>query len=186
MADDLTAAEHPDGLALELVRTGEGSPENRAHVDACATCRAVLAGRAGLANELRAASPTPIEIPAEIDGRILWSARKRALEIRRGRRWRRVSVRPGWAVAAMALLAFGVAALWWQGPLATPSAPPQRIARADIDGDGRIDMIDALRLARAVRRGGALDPAWDVNGDGTVDHRDTDAVAMRAVAIEGA
>jgi hypothetical protein len=60
------------------------------------------------------------------------------------------------------------------------------MATADIDGNGNVDMVDALRLARAVKRGGALDAGWDVNGDGRVDRHDTDAVAMRAVAIGGA
>jgi anti-sigma factor RsiW len=185
MASDPTPTDHLDSLALDLVRTGEGSPADTVHLEGCAECREALAEIEAIAGRFRPRFPAPVDVPAEIEQRILWNARKRALELRRTP-VRRVLLQPGWAVAAVVVLAFGVATFWRQAILAPSSAPPQRIARADIDGDGNVDMIDALRLARAVRGGGSLDPAWDVNGDGHVDELDTDAVAMRAVSIGGA
>jgi hypothetical protein len=51
-------------------------------------------------------------------------------------------------------------------------------------------MVDAFVLARAIaaeeRQTGKLSALWDVTGDGAVDGGDVDAVAMRAVRLEGA
>lgn len=73
-------------------------------------------------------------------------------------------------------------------PLALADSAGERI-RGDVDGSGGVDIVDAFVLARAVaevegERG--LGPLWDVTGDGVVDEGDVDAVAMRAVRLEGA
>lgn len=184
MANQPTNSGHPDAVAIDLLRTGEGSAADKAHLEGCPRCRQVLAELKVLAVELRGAQGTPIQIPDEVDRRVSWNARKRAAEIRRLDR--RISPRYGWAAAAAVLLALGGLGLWQRGILAPVSAPSVRIAQGDIDADGRVDMVDALTLARVVERGGSLDPAWDVNGDGHVDGSDAAAVARRAVAIEGA
>ena len=56
----------------------------------------------------------------------------------------------------------------------------------DVDGSGRVDMLDALLLARRVDAGsaGAAKDA-DVNGDGVVDRADVNAVAALAVRLPG-
>lgn len=95
------------------------------------------------------------------------------------------------SIAAVLVAAIGLA--MWLSPAATqtpPSAPPPRpLASAqfappeDIDGDGRIDIRDALVIARALAAGEPGSPRWDVTSDGLIDTRDIDAVAMAAVSL---
>jgi hypothetical protein len=82
------------------------------------------------------------------------------------------------AVAAAVAIAFIVQA--------TLLHPAVHLAKGDINGNGRIDMLDAYVLAKRVASGGKLDPAWDVNGDGMVDQKDVDWIASAAVSIEPA
>ena len=84
--------------------------------------------------------------------------------------------------AAAAAIVF---AMMWMEP---PSRPRPGIAqlavsREDIDGNGRIDILDAFTLARRLDTAAALQPEWDVTGDGRVDAADVDAIAMAAVRL---
>jgi hypothetical protein len=56
---------------------------------------------------------------------------------------------------------------------------------ADINQDGRVDILDAYILAQKIQRHEALDPAWDLNGDGVVDQKDVDLIAGIAVQTAG-
>lgn len=58
-------------------------------------------------------------------------------------------------------------------------APP----REDFDRNGRVDILDAFGLARRLEGAAAPGPEWDLNGDGVVDRRDVDVMAMAAVRI---
>ena len=53
----------------------------------------------------------------------------------------------------------------------------------DIDRDGSVNILDALRLAQQLPTGQELSTQWDFNGDGTIDRRDVDIVAFRAVRL---
>lgn len=57
--------------------------------------------------------------------------------------------------------------------------------RGDVDGSGQVDILDAYILALRVERKADSNPAWDMDGDGSVDRDDADAVAKIAVSIEG-
>jgi hypothetical protein len=63
--------------------------------------------------------------------------------------------------------------------------PPPRLAHAveDVNGDGVVDIRDALALQRSLDDG--LTKGHDVNHDGVTDRRDVDAVAMLAVRLDG-
>jgi hypothetical protein len=52
----------------------------------------------------------------------------------------------------------------------------------DLNGDGKVDMLDALIEAERVKAGAGQ--GIDFNGDGRVDSRDVDAIAMSAVRLE--
>lgn len=160
---------HPDLTDIDALRLGHGRDEDAAHVRDCAECRQVLADLEGLGSDLKAAQ-AKLAVPDEVDQRLLWLARKRALAIRRTpRRW----MRRGWAVAAAAIVVIGISSLLSQRldqpqqsfEVAAPAPPSVR----DVDGDGRVDILDAFALARA---GG--DPA------------EVESLAQRAVAIGGA
>jgi hypothetical protein len=60
---------------------------------------------------------------------------------------------------------------------------PASVAREDIDRNGHVDILDAFALARKLKAGGAMGVAYDVNGDGTIDQRDIDWIAARAVQL---
>ena len=54
---------------------------------------------------------------------------------------------------------------------------------ADIDGSGRVDILDAFALARHLKRGRLVEADLDINQDGRLDRVDVDAVAMAAVRL---
>ncbi len=97
----------------------------------------------------------------------------RALPILTRRRWAR---RMQWTAPCAAAAAIGL--MVWLGW--SPARMP-RLAR-DIDGNGRVDILDALVLARRVDAGDTSGE-WDVNGDGVVDTRDADCVARSVVTL---
>jgi len=117
-------------------------------------------------------------VPA-VDQKIL--NRARAHFARRGKL--RLLLEVG-AVAAMLLFVVGVAF-----SLLTPHDLHMRQARqmaarggGDVNGDGVVDIRDALLLARELDAGTAK--GCDLNHDGVTDHKDVDAIAMMAVRLQ--
>lgn len=88
---------------------------------------------------------------------------------------------PGDATPAAA--AADTAALATEATLPPPDAAP-RPRRGDVNGDGRVDILDAFVLAKAVEAGAAAGE-WDLSGDGRVDRADVERVARAAVAVRG-
>jgi hypothetical protein len=58
-----------------------------------------------------------------------------------------------------------------------------RVAAGDVNADGRVDVIDAMLLARRVQSGETR-RRWDVNGDRVVDGRDSEEIMARVVDLE--
>jgi hypothetical protein len=81
--------------------------------------------------------------------------------------------------AAAALLMVAVLQLQQR----TTSSVP--LVREDFDGNGRVDVLDAYRLALALERHDRIAPQFDLDGNGLVDRRDADRIAARAVSIKG-
>jgi hypothetical protein len=52
----------------------------------------------------------------------------------------------------------------------------------DLNGDGRVDIVDAYLMARSIERG-RTERAWDKNRDGKVDRGDVDRIAFAAVSL---
>jgi hypothetical protein len=137
--------------------------------------------RAGLR---RMHEPGPA-VPAEIDEAILAEAR-RSFAARR-RRWA-VIQRIGAGLAAAAVLAIAIRVFHPGSTSTSPARSPQRsqlAQAADVNHDGRVDILDAYVVARHIARHEPLDSAWDVNGDGVVDQRDVDLIAHMAVQTTG-
>ena len=144
-------AMHLDLLELDARRAGEPLPAAaQAHIAWCAECRRMLELLQTLAMTLHSGAPDPV--PDEIEATILAQARTRARSIRRAA-WR-----PGhtaMAAAAVAVLALGGLLLSQQPPAqrggAGPTAamrPALTRAESDVDGDGRITVLDAFAVAR--------------------------------------
>lgn len=122
--------------------------------------------------------PLPPGLTPDIDARMLALARTLP---RRSRTLRRLSL------AAAILLACGTTTFVLTRPQSR-SASPQAIAQSaarlnpsDLNGDGRIDMLDALALAQQVQSNTAT---LDLNHDGRIDAADADALATDAVSLE--
>jgi len=86
----------------------------------------------------------------------------------------------GLGVAAGLLL--GVIWLSMQ-PANRVDTPVIAVRAGDVDGSGRIDILDAFTLAREVKMGLAVDPRHDLSGDGRIDQRDIDLIAREAVTL---
>jgi anti-sigma factor RsiW len=172
---------HPTGAEIDAVRAGEGAAANILHLQTCASCRQTLAELERLAVDLRSPSRLPFEIPAEVDARILWNARKQAQAARKGGQptLRRLGA-ARWAIAAAVVLALGAVGLW-ERVMVTP-VQVASVASDDIDRNGKIDIRDAFLLAKAMdtRSDDAL--AEEIEGE-RFESSDIDRIARQAVAV---
>ena len=117
-----------------------------------------------------------IFVPPPLDRAVLRGAREHLRRLERPQSgWK---PRLSWAAMA-ACLALGA----WLGQRFMNPPPGGSFDRADINSDGRVDILDAFVLAGKIRTGGTLDPRWDINGDGRVDRADVNAIAARAVSL---
>jgi hypothetical protein len=115
-------------------------------------------------------------VPSHVDDMILSAAR---IRLTRRRRMFRI-VRWSAAAAAAAIVVFVLRVDLVHAPSA-----PQLAQTDDINHDGRVDILDAYVVARAIAHHQTLAAAWDVNGDGVVDQKDVDMIANSAVHIGG-
>jgi hypothetical protein len=186
-------SDHPTTLELELARKGEAAGEIYAHAASCAACRAELDFLERLARD-QGAVVGAFEAPPELEDEMAAIALGHAERVRaalaakdaaKGRR--RFARTAPWAAAAAVVLVAAAGALW-RGGLGAPAPAartPVGIGRADdVNRDGRVDVLDAFALARAVDAGDRRS-GWDLNRDGVVDKGDVDAVAMAAVSLGG-
>ena len=136
----------------------------------------------GIRRALAGLDGPQLEIPREIDAKILSEAK--AGFLRRRRFWLAARFAGGIAAAAaVVLIAFHLFAPGG-GSNHSAVATNHRLTlteAADINHDGRVDIVDAYILAQKISRHEPLDPAWDLNGDGVVDQKDVDLIAGIAV-----
>ena len=164
---------HPSELDLDQFRdAGDPDPAIAAHLAGCVDCQTLLATLRALT-----ARPKPLEVPASVDEHVIEAAWSTGRRIRGNRRRRATLVVAGGFLAAAAALLV----LW------RPAEVPPQVAAgpADIDRDGRVDILDAFSMARALDAHQAPRPEWDLNGDGVVDRADVEAVARAAVLVGG-
>ena len=130
----------------------------------------------GLASELKSRyGPFP-EIPEAIDRAILADAQRhlhQTIPVRAGSNWRWRLAVIGSSIAAACMLLF---ALNRQEP-----PQPASVAR-DLDGNGRVDILDAFTVAREIRSG-RNQSEFDINGDGRLTQADVNEIAQRAVTL---
>jgi hypothetical protein len=147
-----------------------------------------------LGKDLRDLFQPPGSVPARVDKAILGQMHRRLAKPQH------LILRLRWAgiAAAAAVVVLGVVLFnvvtpdFDPGPqseIRNPQSSRLALAegRADVDGNGRVDILDAFRLARDIEARGPVAPAtemrWDLNGDGRVDKDDVDLVALAAVRL---
>lgn len=129
-----------------------------------------------LASELKSRyGPVP-EIPEAIDRAILADAQRhlhQTIPVRARANWRWRFAVIGSSVAAACMLLFALNRLEPQQPAS--------VAR-DLDGNGRVDILDAFAIAREIQHG-RNQPGFDINGDGRLTQADVNEIAQRAVTL---
>lgn len=136
-----------------------------------------------LRNALNQLHPTP-PVPAELDDRVLFVARNGFARRLRTRMILRRTAAAGGAVAAAIALFFGVQAM---RPVQVGAPVAASRVVGDVNGDGRVDIVDALALARRVESGGGAPRKWeDLDHDGKVTPADVEQVAQLAVKLPDA
>lgn len=117
-------------------------------------------------------------VPPAVDSFILNAARRHLAQPER-RKFQFFRPWIAWPALATACLAIvGLVVFTTRRPSSL-----QTFAREDINQDGRVDILDAFQLARALQSETKPAAASDVNQDGVVDWRDTEFIAGRAVKL---
>jgi hypothetical protein len=169
--------EHPTEIELELTRTGEAEQAVVEHLEVCAECRARLDRIEALAAELERPLE-PLAIPVEREQAVIELARTRAAVIARSskRRPRRSLRVLAWAIPLSAAAAVALVFLVPGLRQAETPAASEVVAVAgpdDVNRDGRVDILDAFALARAIEADAA-----------SIASDDVERVAMNAVALD--
>jgi len=129
-----------------------------------------------LVDDLRTLSRSRCYVPAEVDQRIVDEAQQHLATV--ARRY----PMPWWVAAAAVITLAATLAIFWQHQDHPAVTRPAHVA-ADLDGNGKLDILDAFALARQLQSSAPHDPACDVNHDGAVDRADVDAIAQLAVRL---
>jgi len=144
-----------------------------------------------LVDDLGALHDVGLTVPPEVDRAVLAVARQRIAadrvrpsQLRPLLRWAPVGAMAAVAVFfALFLVPAGLHRAHEKKAHKSPRTTPY-VEREDIDRNGEVDILDALALAHGIESGAALREDWDLNGDGQVDKRDVDQVALAAVSLE--
>jgi hypothetical protein len=132
---------------------------------------------AQLRKDLRSLFEPPGRAPQQVDKAILEPASRRLA------RPRRLIIPLRWAAVAAAAAVVALAAILFIPQSAIRNLQSTRPVLADLDGNGRVDILDAFRLARRIESHNQIQTTWDFNRDGSVDRKDVDIVAFAAVRL---
>ncbi len=128
-----------------------------------------------------------LSVPSEVDRAIMDRAgrhfvgRKFTQSGRRRFRW--VSLWKVAAAAAVVIFAFSLDLTEEPAPT-VDYADVAKAGAVDFDRNGRVDILDAFKLARQIELASNTEIGWDINGDGLVNRADVDVVAMAAVRLD--
>ncbi len=162
--------QHPTELELADLMLGDGDAAVARHVESCEKCQRAVAALGALRDELRSAYALPGEVPSSIPEHLPVSRPKRPRLLAR---WRRVAIR----LAAAVLLVIGVGR--W---LTRPEVRSVQSQVADVNGDGRVNVLDGLMLARQIGSSPGAPEMGDVDRNGSVDGRDVSRLVETVVA----
>ncbi len=137
--------------------------------------------RPEFSQDLKALFGPDSNVPGRVDRAVAGAARNHLTRPARKLWWLK------WTVPATAAAAIALVCVLWNGqkPASYPVAEMSTaVSPGDIDHNGKVDILDAFKLARHVESAPSMDQTWDINGDGAVDHLDVDAVAFAAVRLD--
>jgi hypothetical protein len=137
-------------------------------------------------------------VPPEVDRAVTDRAYKHFAAMQSGQGKRRIHW--AWRIAAAAavvIFAFSLDLTKQAGPT-KQRVSMSKTQAVDIDRNGRVDILDAFKLAKHIETAGPAerDPIlqidrkmgtqkeWDINGDGVIDRSDVDIVARAAVRLD--
>ena len=126
-----------------------------------------------------------VGVPPEVDRAVMNRADKHFAGIK-SVKGRILRIHWAWRIAAAAaviIFAFSLDLTQQTGPV-TDSISLNETQVADIDRNGRVDILDAFKLARHIETAGPVETEWDINGDGLIDRSDVDVVALAAVRLD--
>jgi hypothetical protein len=143
-----------------------------------------------LSADLKGLFGPQLGIPPGVDRAVMDRAYKHLVPLQSSKE-RRLRIHWGWRIAAAAaviILAFSLDLTKQSGPttdhlslVRAVREPP--LQAGDIDRNGRVDILDAFKLARHIESAGRTEKEWDFNGDGLIDRSDVDMVALAAVRL---
>lgn len=133
-----------------------------------------------LAEGLTALFESGSSVPAEVDRAVMDRVQRHFVRGSGRRSWSR------WAAYAATAAAVIIIALVWNVPEESDSmVSKEAMAQlpADIDRNGRVDILDAFKMARYIESDEPTQKQWDFNSDGQVNGADVDYVALAAVRL---
>jgi hypothetical protein len=138
-----------------------------------------------LSADLKGLFEPEVGVPPEVDRAVMDKTHKHFAPLQSGKK-KRLRIHWGWRIAAAAaviILAFSLD-LTKQPRPTTERLALSKIQAVDIDRNGRVDILDAFKLARHIESAGRIEAGWDFNGDGQIDRSDVDIVALAAVRLD--
>jgi len=128
----------------------------------------------GFSEDLRTLFKPQLSVPPEVDRAVIDKSHQHFIPKHwRGRIFKHISLWRIAAAAAVIIFAFSLNLTQKPGPTMA----------VDIDRNGRVDILDAFKLARHIESANRTDKKWDINEDGVVNGKDVDLVASAAVSL---
>ncbi len=121
-------------------------------------------------------------VPPEIDMAILNKASQKFIRPRRGVRLLRW-IGPAAAAAAIILFVYISKDEFEVKKYKAAQMEVSASASTDFDHNGRVDILDAFKLAKLIQSEKSVDKKWDINSDGFVNEGDVDNIALVAVSL---
>ena len=138
-----------------------------------------------LSADMKAIFQPQVGVPPEVDRAVMDGIHKHFAPLQSGT-GRRLRIHWVWRIAAAAaviILAFSLD-LSKQGGPTTDRFSASETQVVDIDRNGRVDILDAFKLAKQIESAGPAATEWDINDDGLIDRSDVDVVALAAVRLD--
>jgi hypothetical protein len=138
---------------------------------------------AGFSEDLRTLFKPQFSVPPEVDRAVIDKSHQHFIPKHwRHRIFKHISLWRIAAAAAVIIFAFSLNLTQKPGP-STSRTVLFKAQAVDIDRNGRVDILDAFKLARHIESANRTDKKWDINEDGVVNGKDVDLVASAAVSL---